>query len=68
VGAVVVDCDAEATDEASVADPNLGIQLAPEEGPTIDGIVGDGMAKSLGEVLGAVPDDCELADATDADD
>lgn len=59
--------DVEATDEASVA-PNLGIQLVPEEGPTIDGMEGDGKAKSLGEVLGAVPDDCEFTDATDADD
>ena len=48
--------------------PKLGSQLDPEDGPTIEGMDGDGMANSLGEVLGAVPVDCEFPDATDADD
>ena len=55
--------------ESAVA-PNLDSQLDPEAGPTtIEGMDGDGIANSLGEVLGAAPVDCvELAEATDADD
>ena len=59
-----------AEDVESAAVPNLDSQLDPEAGPpTIDGMDGDGIAKSLGEFLGAAPvDGKELTEVTDADD
>ena len=48
----------DAVDVESAVAPNLDSQLDPEAGPTtIDGMDGDGIANSLGEVLGATPVD-----------
>lgn len=61
--------DAVVVDAVSVVAPKRDNQLEPEAGPTMEGMDGDGMANSFGDVLGAVPADCpEFTDVTDADD